>query len=131
MWRLPLPAEYRKAASTPSVADMKNIGGGDAAARSSPGSFLQEFVGDGIPWAHLDIAGTASSDADDGELTKGGTGFATRLLVELAERFEPPAPGRSGAVGRAGRGGAALTTRPERALEAWMTRRWGTRPGHD
>ena len=74
---------------------MKNIGGGDAGALVA-GLILQEFVGDGIPWAHLDIAGTASSDADDGELTKGATGFATRLLVELAERFEPPASGRSG-----------------------------------
>jgi leucyl aminopeptidase len=88
VWRLPLPAEYRKAVES-SVADMKNIGGGDAGALVA-GLILQEFVGDGIPWAHLDIAGTASSDADDGDLTKGATGFATRLLVELAERFERP-----------------------------------------
>ena len=90
VWRLPLPPEYRKAVES-SVADMKNIGGGDAGAGALvAGLILQEFVGDGIPWAHLDIAGTASSDGDDGELTKGATGFATRLLVELAERFEAP-----------------------------------------
>jgi leucyl aminopeptidase len=88
VWRLPLPAEYRKQIESP-VADMKNIGGGDAGALVA-GLILQEFVGDGIPWAHLDIAGTASADGDDGELVKGATGFSTRLLVELIDRFERP-----------------------------------------
>ena len=83
---------------------MKNIGGGDAGAGALvAGLILQEFVGDGIPWAHLDIAGTASSDGDDGELTKGATGFATRLLVELAERFEAPIEAPIGPRSRTGR----------------------------
>ena len=55
------------------------------------GLFLQEFVGEGIPWAHLDIAGTAWSDADDMEITKGGTGAGVRLLLELARTFRKPA----------------------------------------
>jgi leucyl aminopeptidase len=42
--------------------------------------FLREFTGGGR-WAHLDIAGPARSGSDDGELTKGGTGFGTRLLL--------------------------------------------------
>ena len=50
--------------------------------------FLSEFVGD-TPWAHLDIAGPMKSDADDGWLSKGATGFGTRLLIELAVNFRP------------------------------------------
>ena len=40
-----------------------------------------------MPWAHLDIAGTMNSDADDGWLSKGATAFGTRLLIELATTF--------------------------------------------
>jgi leucyl aminopeptidase len=42
--------------------------------------FLQEFAA-ATPWAHLDIAGPGRAAADDGELTKGATGFGTRLLL--------------------------------------------------
>ena len=48
-------------------------------------------MAEGIPWAHLDIAGPAFTDSDEGERTKGGTGFGVRLLIELARRFEKPA----------------------------------------
>ena len=37
-----------------------------------------------------DIAGPARASADDGELTRGGTGFGVRTLIELAQTFEPP-----------------------------------------
>ena len=67
---------------------MKNIGGSYGGALTA-GLFLQEFV-DGAPWVHLDIAGPARANADDGYLTKGGTGFGVRTLVELARTFEPP-----------------------------------------
>ena len=53
--------------------------------------FLAEFVGD-VPWAHVDIAGTAQGDADASWRTAGCTGFGARLLVELACGFEVPAP---------------------------------------
>jgi leucyl aminopeptidase len=43
--------------------------------------FLREFTG-GVPWAHLDIAGTARSDSDDAETSKGGTGWGVRTLLE-------------------------------------------------
>jgi leucyl aminopeptidase len=71
------------------VADLKNIAGPHGGALTA-GLMLQEFVGDGIPWTHLDIAGPAFTDAVDGETTKGGTGFGVRLLVELARNFDPP-----------------------------------------
>jgi leucyl aminopeptidase len=51
--------------------------------------FLREFTG-GRRWAHLDIAGAARAGSDDGELTKGGTGFGTRLLLRwLTQAGEP------------------------------------------
>lgn len=88
LWRMPLPSEYRSQLDS-SVADLKNIGtsyGGSLTA----GLFLKEFVADGIPWAHLDIAGPAWTDVDSGMRTKGGTGYGVRLLLELISSFEPP-----------------------------------------
>ena len=66
-------------------ADVKNSGGREAGALTAA-AFLEKFVGD-VPWAHLDIAGPMASDADDGWLSKGATGFGTRLLIELASTF--------------------------------------------
>ena len=79
-WPLPLPPEYRKLIDS-SVADVKNIGSRLGGALTA-GLFLQEFVGEGIPWAHLDIAGPAFSDEVDAEIGKGGTGFGVRTLIE-------------------------------------------------
>ncbi len=73
------------------MADLKNIGKPGQAGAILAALFLREFVGEGIPWVHLDIAGTAWSDADDLDLTKGGTGWGVRLLVELARTFRRPA----------------------------------------
>jgi leucyl aminopeptidase len=89
VWRLPLPADYRKQVESP-VADMKNIGSGGEAGALVAGLILQEFVGEGIPWAHLDIAGPAFVDNEDGESAKGATGYGTRLLVDLLEGFQKP-----------------------------------------
>jgi leucyl aminopeptidase len=88
VWRLPLPVEYRKQVES-SVADMKNIGSGSAGALVA-GLILGEFVAEPVPWAHLDIAGPAFTDSEDAEVTKGGTGYGVRLLVDLVERFEKP-----------------------------------------
>jgi leucyl aminopeptidase len=43
--------------------------------------FLRDFVPADTAWAHLDIAGPGRAAADDGELSKGATGFGTRLLL--------------------------------------------------
>ncbi len=84
VWQLPLEQRYRKLLDS-NVADMKNVGGpyGGAIIASL---FLSEFGGD-TPWAHVDIAGPMNSDADDGWLSRGGTGFGTRLLIQLALDF--------------------------------------------
>ncbi|MGK5630953.1 leucyl aminopeptidase [Streptomyces sp. URMC 123] len=84
-WPMPMPAELRKGMDS-SVADIANMGermGGGLVA----GLFLKEFVGEGIPWAHLDIAGPAFNESGPfGYTPKGGTGSAVRTLVRLAER---------------------------------------------
>lgn len=85
VWQLPLPADYAKQFES-SVADMKNIGTPHGGALTA-GLILQEFVGEGIAWAHIDIAGPAWSDSDEAEISKGGTGFGVRLLIELARSF--------------------------------------------
>jgi len=82
-WRLPLPPEYHREIES-DIADLKNVGdryGGALVA----GLFLQEFV-DGRPWVHLDIAGPARSDSEDGYLGKGSTGAAVRTLLSWLER---------------------------------------------
>ncbi|MGI9604859.1 MAG: leucyl aminopeptidase, partial [Acidimicrobiales bacterium] len=85
VWQLPQPADY-KAQFESAVADIKNIGTSHGGAITA-GLILSEFVADGIPWVHLDIAGPAWTDAEDPENRKGGTGFGVRTLVELARRW--------------------------------------------
>jgi leucyl aminopeptidase len=82
-WHLPLPPEYRKLLDSP-IADMKNIGGRFGGTLTA-GLFLQEFVGEDIAWAHLDIAGPAFTEAADAEIPRGGTGFGVRTLLDVLE----------------------------------------------
>ena len=83
-WQLPLEKKYRKQLDS-DVADLSNLGGPHAGATTAA-LFLNEFVGD-IPWAHVDIAGTMSSDADDSWRSAGATGYGARLLAEVALGF--------------------------------------------
>ncbi len=78
-WPLPLWDEYRKQLDS-DIADIKNTGGRPGSSITA-GWFLKEFIGD-VPWAHLDIAGTAWLDDPDPPLTRGATGVPTRLFVE-------------------------------------------------
>lgn len=84
-WELPLPDAYRKHIDS-EVADIKNIGAPGQAGSIAAGLFLREFVGD-VPWAHLDIAGTARAEADDGYISRGGTGVGVRTVLELLKGF--------------------------------------------
>ncbi|MEU2900432.1 leucyl aminopeptidase [Streptomyces sp. NPDC001273] len=84
-WQMPLPEHLRKGmdSATADIANMgERMGGGLVA-----GLFLREFVGEGITWAHIDIAGPAFNEGGPfGYTPKGGTGSAVRTLVRLAER---------------------------------------------
>jgi len=84
MWPMPLPAELRKSIDS-DVADITNTGdryGGMLVG----GMFLKEFVAEGLPWAHIDVAGPAYNTNDPwGYTPKGGTGVPVRTFVQLAE----------------------------------------------
>jgi leucyl aminopeptidase len=82
VWRMPIEKEYRSKLDSP-IADIKNIGDRYGGAITAA-LFLAEFTGE-RPWVHLDIAGPARAEGDDGYITKGGTGFAVSTLVALAE----------------------------------------------
>jgi len=86
-WELPLWPEYSEAIRS-TVADIKNTGDGKAGTITG-GAFLKEFVKEGTPWVHLDIAGVAWADGAKGYLAKGGTGTGVRLLVEFARNRKP------------------------------------------
>lgn len=86
VWRMPLPEDYKSQMDSP-IADMKNIGKPMGGGALTAGLILSEFVAEGIPWVHLDIAGPAWTEADDAESRKGGTGYGVRTLVELARNF--------------------------------------------
>jgi leucyl aminopeptidase len=88
VWRLPLHAEYAELL-TSQTADVLNVNEGRKAGSIVAAEFLRRFT-DGVPWAHLDIAGTAW-DAGRAYAPKGGTGFGVRLLVELARSVAGPA----------------------------------------
>ncbi|WP_019630903.1 leucyl aminopeptidase [Actinomadura atramentaria] len=84
-WGMPLPAELRKGLDSP-VADLANISGERWGGMLVAGVFLKEFVPDGVRWAHLDIAGPSFHKGEPyGYTPKGGTGAATRTLVQIAE----------------------------------------------
>jgi len=85
LWQLPLPEDYRPQLDS-AVADICNIGSGNGGTITA-GLFLSEFISDDIPWAHLDIAGTAFVEKPSGVNPKGGTGFGVRTLVELVKQF--------------------------------------------
>ena len=80
-WRLPLHAEYDELIKS-RYADIANAVEARKAGSITAAQFLRRFTGD-VPWAHLDIAGTAY---DNGKpyTPKGGAGFGVRTLVELA-----------------------------------------------
>jgi leucyl aminopeptidase len=102
-WRMPLGEAYDKQIKS-DIADMKNVGGRPGGSITAA-QFLQRFVGGGkngkgggngtskdegangkpahLPWAHLDIAGTAWTTKDLASVPKGATGFGVRLLDRM------------------------------------------------
>jgi leucyl aminopeptidase len=87
LWRMPLGEAYDRQIDS-DAADMKNIGNGRDAGSITAAQFLQRFVNN-VPWAHLDIAGTAWSKKDAPLVPKGATAFGVRLLDQLvASHYE-------------------------------------------
>ncbi len=87
VWRLPMSDAYDKKIKA-DAADIKNISNGRDAGSIVAAQFLQRFVGD-VPWAHLDIAGTAWSNESKPTIPKGATAYGVRLLDRLvADHYE-------------------------------------------
>jgi leucyl aminopeptidase len=81
VWPLPLYQEYCEQLKS-EIADVINAAGRGAGAITAAW-FIKGFVKDGVPWAHLDIAGTAWSEERKAYQPKGATGSAVRTLIEL------------------------------------------------
>ncbi len=79
LWRLPLADVYDKQINS-DIADMQNIGADREAGSITAAQFLQRFIKEGTPWAHLDIAGMAWSKKGSDTNPKGATGYGIRLL---------------------------------------------------
>jgi len=88
VWRMPLNAAYDKMIDS-KFADMKNTGGSRWGGAITAAQFIQRFVADKTPWAHLDIAGTGF-DSRSSDINKSwGSGWGVRLLDRLvAEYYE-------------------------------------------
>ncbi|GAV20771.1 leucyl aminopeptidase [Mariprofundus micogutta] len=83
VWELPMYDEYQEQIKS-EIADIKNIGGREAGTITAA-CFLSRFVDD-IPWAHLDIAGTAWNMQGTEISAKGGTGAGVRLVLDYLQR---------------------------------------------
>jgi len=85
LWRLPLGAHYAKQIKS-QVADVKNTGGKGAGSITAA-EYLHKFVGD-VPWAHLDIAGTAWDFTEKSYIPKGPSGFGVRTILQFIRSWE-------------------------------------------
>lgn len=89
-WAMPLPEELKDDLKS-TVADLANVSGSRFAGMLVAGTYLGEFVPDGVEWAHIDVAAPAyNSGGPWGYTPKGGTGVPTRtmfaVLEEIAEK---------------------------------------------
>jgi leucyl aminopeptidase len=86
VWRMPLAKEYDKMIDS-KFADMKNTGGTRWGGAITAAQFIQRFVVDKTPWAHLDIAGTGF-DSRQTDINKSwGSGWGVRLLDRLVKDY--------------------------------------------
>ena len=84
VWRMPLHKNYDKLINSKN-ADMQNINYVGGAGSTTAAQFLQRFILNKTPWAHLDIAGMAFSKYGGALNSGGATGFGVRLLNQLIE----------------------------------------------
>jgi leucyl aminopeptidase len=84
-WAMPLPEELKDDLKS-SVADLANVSGSRYAGMLVAGTYLREFVADGVQWAHVDIAAPAYNTGSPwGYTGKGGTGVPTRTMFAVLE----------------------------------------------
>lgn len=78
LWRLPILEEHRKGMEG-KYSDLNNAGKGRYGGASKAAAFLEQFVEEGVKWAHIDIAGPAMTE------DKMATGFGAKLLLEYIQ----------------------------------------------
>jgi len=83
VWNMPMWESYQEAMRS-DIADIKNLSGQPVAGAITAAKFLEAFIDEQQPWAHLDIAGVAFGDTDHARM-KSATGFGVRLLLEFAQ----------------------------------------------
>ncbi len=86
LWRMPLHKNFDKLINSKN-ADMQNINYVGGAGSTTAAQFLQRFILNKTPWAHLDIAGMAFSKYGGALNSGGATGYGVRLLNKLIEDF--------------------------------------------
>jgi leucyl aminopeptidase len=92
VWPLPIYEEALEQIRS-DIADLANVGGRPGGALTAA-AFLREFAG-GLPWAHLDIAGTAWAESRTAYQPKGATGAGVRTLIEVAAGMGAGRPART------------------------------------
>ena len=84
-WPMPLPEELKDDLKS-TVADLANVSGSRFAGMLVAGTYLREFVADGVQWAHIDVAAPAYNTGGPwGYTGKGGTGVPTRTMFAVLE----------------------------------------------
>jgi leucyl aminopeptidase len=83
LWRLPLSKACDEDLKS-AIADLKHCAWGDVPDNDDAARFLEHFVPDGLPWAHIDMAGREFADEDDPLCPETATGYGVRLFDALA-----------------------------------------------
>ncbi|CAO6127270.1 PepB Leucyl aminopeptidase [Candidatus Pelagibacterales bacterium] len=86
LWRFPLHKNYDKLMDS-KIADIQNINYSGGAGSITAAQFLQRFLKNGTPWAHLDIAGMAWTKKDLETIPTGATGYGVKLLNKFVEKY--------------------------------------------
>jgi leucyl aminopeptidase len=86
LWRFPLHKNYDKLMDS-KIADIQNINYSGGAGSITAAQFLQRFLKNSTPWAHLDIAGMAWTKKDLETTPTGATGYGVKLLNKFVEKY--------------------------------------------
>ena len=87
LWRLPMNDNYRKMIKS-DIADIKNISSGRSAGSITAACFLEKFLMNKTPWAHLDIAGMDKIEKSRPMYPAGASGFGVLLINKLLKNIE-------------------------------------------
>ena len=96
LWPMPIFPEHREEIRAAGMADLQSTGAGRYGGSCTAAAFLENFVGEGVAWAHLDIAGPAMYSRARGHMNAGGTGFGVQVVAEYLLNVRAPRRGAGG-----------------------------------